>query len=324
MSLQLGHGERDVDVRAGHREQGVDGRAGIECSSPPRMTAGIGSVGSMWIPSTAAYDIGPTESSSGVATPTHRREQVLPPCRGPGEAEAQGQADHSAQGRRHVIDRRQPEQRDRGRDLVRQRRRPRGEGVEHPLDRRGAEDHRPAEELGDRHEVELQRGGDPEPALASAHRPEQLGVALGGDPADRPVGPHQLDGADVVGGEPVAAREVAHPAAEGVADHADARRGAGERSQTVRDRGVDDGPPPDPGLGRDHRLAQGPDEPGLAGAGIAGDEERGRLALLGRGDGRSQDGQLLLPTHERCGTGPDHDCMMAPRRAATSAVASRR
>ena len=77
---------------------------GIECSSPPRMTAGIGSVGSMWIPSTAAYDIGPTESSSGVATPRIGASRSSPSCRGPGEAEAQGQADHSAQGRRHVID----------------------------------------------------------------------------------------------------------------------------------------------------------------------------------------------------------------------------
>jgi len=31
--------------------------------------------------------------------------------------------------------------------------------------------------------------------------------------------------------------------------------------------------------------------------------------------GRSQDGQLLITPHERAGTGPVHECMMAPPRA---------
>ena len=123
---------------------------------------------------------------------------------------------------------------------------------------------------------------------------------------------------------------------------------AGERRRPVQRRGgprVDIRPRPDPAeevghrqvgearvaqvdalraqderVGRDHRLAEGPDQPGLADSGIPGDEDRGRLTLGGGADGPPQHGQLLLATHQRWRTGPDHDCMMAARPCAGQGI----
>ena len=88
----------------------------------------------------------------------------------------------------------------------------------------------------------------PKQTLTAAHRPEQLGTLSAVTRRASPSAVTSSIRAHVVGGEPVAPREVAHPATEGVADHPDARRRAGQRRQPVRDGGVDDRPPPDPGL----------------------------------------------------------------------------
>ena len=104
-------------------------------------------------------------------------------------------------------------------------------------------------DLGDRVEGELDRGDDAEAAAAAADGPEELGlvVAVGADEA--PVGSHELDGGDAVRGQAVAAREPAEAAAEGVADDADVRRGAGEAREAVLGRGEGDLLPQHAGLG---------------------------------------------------------------------------
>lgn len=80
--------------------------------------------------------------------------------------------------------------------------------MQHVLDGGTDEEQDAAEEQRHRDEVELEGGGDPEPALAAADRPEQLRVTRGGHRPDRPVGGDQLDRTRVVGREPVPACEV--------------------------------------------------------------------------------------------------------------------
>ena len=148
----------------------------------------------------------------------------------------------------HVLHRGQPQQRDGGGDLLGHGRRPRCERVQHVLDRGRSEEHGSAEELGHRDQVELQRRHDPEPALTAPDRPEELRVALGGDRPEFALGGDELDRADVVGGEAVAAGEVPHPSSERVADDPDARGRAGQRCQSVRYGGVDHLAPAHAGL----------------------------------------------------------------------------
>jgi hypothetical protein len=55
------------------------------------------------------------------------------------------------------------------------------------------EDQCSAIDLGDRHEVEMERGDDRVPAASTAERPEEVGVGLGIDPALLAVRGHELD-----------------------------------------------------------------------------------------------------------------------------------
>jgi hypothetical protein len=94
-------------------------------------------------------------------------------------------------------------------------------------------EHRARVELGHRIERDLHRGDDPEAAAAAAQRPEEVGVVVGVDAAQAPVGGHKLDAQHAVGGQAVGAPEPAHAAAEAVADDADVGRRARQRRQAV-------------------------------------------------------------------------------------------
>jgi hypothetical protein len=73
------------------------------------------------------------------------------------------------------------------------------------------------------HQLELQPDDHAEVALAAAHRPEQLRLAVSSDLPQLPVSADDVDAAYPVGGEAVAAAERPDPASEGIAD--DAERG---------------------------------------------------------------------------------------------------
>jgi hypothetical protein len=81
------------------------------------------------------------------------------------------------------------------------------------------------------------------PRFTPADGPEQLGLVVGADPAQPPVGRHDLDGPHVVGGEAVLAAERPHATAQGVADDADVGRRAAQPDQAVLGRGLEQ---PDP------------------------------------------------------------------------------
>jgi hypothetical protein len=95
---------------------------------------------------------------------------------------------------------------------------------------------------------QLERGHDREAAAAAANRPEELGVGLGVDAADRALGVDDLGGEDRVRRETVLACEPAETAAERVAEHADVVGRACERSEAVRGSRVGDLLPDDAGL----------------------------------------------------------------------------
>ena len=93
-------------------------------------------------------------------------------------------------------------------------------------------DQRAREHARGRVERELERGHRAEAPAAAAQRPEQLGLALGGRRRrTRPSAVTTSIAEHAVGGEAVAAAEPAQAAAERVADHADVRRGARQRSE---------------------------------------------------------------------------------------------
>ena len=131
---------------------------------------------------------------------------------------------------------------------------------------RSAREEEPAAvEAADREKVDLDRGDDPEIGLAAAHRPEQVGVAVRGDAAQPAVGGDQLDGVDVVGGEPVLAGQQGDTAAGCVADRPDAGRGPVQRCEATLRRLRHNLPPADaradprrPRRGVDADLAQPP------------------------------------------------------------------
>jgi hypothetical protein len=88
-------------------------------------------------------------------------------------------------------------------------------------------------ELADLDDVELDGGHDAEVAAAAAQRPEQLGLVLGVDADQLPLGGDELERRDGVGLQPVLAREPPHAATERVAGDADVGRGAVQPSQAM-------------------------------------------------------------------------------------------
>ena len=155
--------------------------SGIPLSSVPRVTAGSGSGGSMWIRSTSAYDIGPTPPSTGSATARigassrsassaepvnpNRSARLTVPRSGGGTSSTGGS-------------------RSRATDVVASSgrvRRPRAERPQHGLDGVAGEEQGTADEPRHRDQPELDRRDDAEAALAATQRPEQLRVAPGGD-----------------------------------------------------------------------------------------------------------------------------------------------
>ncbi len=120
---------------------------------------------------------------------------------------------------------------------------PRGPCLQHLLRFLEREEHGAGEDLGDRVDPELERRDDAEVTASAAHGPEQLRVVLGVDPAEHAVGGDEFDGDHGVGGQAVRAAEPAHATAEGVPEHADVGRRAGERGEALRrDRGDDVAP----------------------------------------------------------------------------------
>jgi hypothetical protein len=90
-------------------------------------------------------------------------------------------------------------------------------------------------ETADRDKVELQRRRDPEVALAAAHRPEQVRLAVRVDPPDLPVSGDEIEAADEVRRKPISpAQHRAEAAAEGVAQYTHSCVGPDEARQAVR------------------------------------------------------------------------------------------
>ena len=153
-----------------------------------------------------------------------------------------------AQRRRQLLHVGDPQDRDRGADLLRQGRRPLAEAVQ---ERRGVvagEEDAAAEQRGHRDQLELQRGDDAEVALAAADGPEQLGLGVGADPAQPAVGGDDLDGGHVVGREAVLATQRAHAPTERVADDPDVGRRPAQPRQPELGGGLHHADPPDAGL----------------------------------------------------------------------------
>src|SRR5687768_8386007 len=86
--------------------------------------------------------------------------------------------------------------------------------------------HRAENDLTDGVHAKGEGGSDAEiAATTAAQRPEELGVRLRAGAEGLPLGVDQLDGEEVVAGEPILAREKADAAAEGQAGDADTRAG---------------------------------------------------------------------------------------------------
>ena len=133
----------------------------------------------------------------------------------------------------HVGQRRRAQEADDRGDLVGDVCGPVAVGAERIGAELGRQDQRAGVDLGDRQQVEVQRGDDRVAAAAAAQRPEEVGVVVGVDPPLLAVGGDELDRVHAVAGEPVAAPEPAQPAAERVADDAHVGRGAGQRAQAL-------------------------------------------------------------------------------------------
>ena len=111
----------------------------------------------------------------------------------------------------------------------------------------GREEEGAGEDLGDRQQLEFERGDDAEVATGAAHRPEELRVGARVDAPFGPLGVDQLDRGDAVALQAVLAAVPADPTAEAVADDADGRRGAVAGGQALRRGPRDDVAPERPG-----------------------------------------------------------------------------
>ncbi len=140
----------------------------------------------------------------------------------------------------HLRQRRQAEDAERRRHVIGRVGRPVTPSAEHAERILGFEEQRPARHLEVRKQPDLDRGDDRIAAAAAAQRVEQLAVMVGIDASHDAVRRDDFERAHVVDGESVAAPVEREPAAEQVADHADAGARAVHRREAVpRDR-VDD------------------------------------------------------------------------------------
>jgi hypothetical protein len=136
--------------------------------------------------------------------------------------------------------------------------------------RSSGEEERAGVDLGDRQQLELERGDDAEVAAAAAQRPEQL-LVVGVDPALLAVDSDQLDRGHRVAAEPVPAGVPADAATEHVAGDPDgAGRAVPGRQATLGggwhevapDRAGADPGVPRLGVDLDSAQARGPDQEG--------------------------------------------------------------
>ena len=223
--------------------------------------------------------------------------------------------------------RRRHDERDR-REVLRRGFRDRDEAREDLLRQR--QEQRPAEDPGDRVELEDEAGDDAEVAAAAADRPEQVGVAILAGDDDPAVGGDDLDRDEAVDRQAVLADEPADPATEREPGQADAGRVAERRREPVgrgRDRVLAGGQPRlgprEASLGIDvetlHRRQV--DDDAAVGRAVARDAVAARpdgeleVVVPGEGDapghvggvGRADDEDRLAIEERRCGRG-------APRR----------
>jgi hypothetical protein len=103
-------------------------------------------------------------------------------------------------------------------------------------------------------QVELDRRDDAEHPLAAPQGEEEVRVLGRGDPPQHAVTGDDLDGADLVDGEPVGPGHGPEPAAGGIADDADVGDRSRERGQAVRRGGLHDAEPLDAGSGASPAL----------------------------------------------------------------------
>ena len=94
------------------------------------------------------------------------------------------------------------------------------EDLRRPLDR---PEQRPGIDLGDREQLELDRGDGADVPAATTEGPEQLGLGLAVRPDEPPVGRHHVRRDDAVAGEAERADHPAEATPERVAEHADVR-----------------------------------------------------------------------------------------------------
>jgi hypothetical protein len=169
----------------------------------------------------------------------HRRhgpdlvEQTGALSRLPGPHEPDAQRHPAGQRRRDLRQRRQLEQDEGRRRLLRQAVRPAPPPVD---DRRrvdGVEVHRPAVELRHVDQVELERGHDARGTLSAAEGEVQVGVFRRGHPPEDAVAGDDFERAHAVGVDAAGAGQRADTAAGRVADDADVRRGAVDPGQAV-------------------------------------------------------------------------------------------
>jgi hypothetical protein len=134
-------------------------------------------------------------------------------------------------------------------DLVGHRAGPQAPRVQHLRAAIDREEQHPGIQFAHRVQPHLQRGHHPDAAAAAADRPEQVRLVVRVGAHEASVRGHEFHCGDAVGGQPVAAGQPAHPAAEGIAGHADVRGGARERGQAVLPGGDGHVPPDGAGPG---------------------------------------------------------------------------
>src|SRR5215213_9513929 len=124
---------------------------------------------------------------------------------------------------------------ERNTEAVVDERRPALPGVEHLRDVVPGPGHGAGDDVANGLHAEGEGGDDPEvPPTPAAQRPEQIAMRLLAGPERPALGVDEVDGDEVVAGEPILAREKADATAEGQAGDADARTGPrGDRDSVL-------------------------------------------------------------------------------------------
>jgi hypothetical protein len=189
------------------------------------------------------------------------------------------------------------------------------EGGEQAGCRVAGEEQPAAVQGADRHEVDLQLGGDAEVAAAAPDGPEQVGLGVCRDVPHLACGGHDPQPPDPVGAVAVPASEQAEAAAQGIGHGADVGCGAAQRGEPERLARLQDGCPrgacADGGgaAGRidgDRGHRPGVDQQAAVDSGdraMAGRPDRHGQSVIGREPYRGRDVGLLAGADRRVGGG---------------------